>query len=110
MRGRKIFLVTLLNPVVVMGIVAVLLSLIQFLVTASALSDIPGWFRLPLHLALPLTTVVLSEDRFLTMTQASLQRYPWTDHLTALAYGLDYALVCFLLAIAVFQYRSLSRD
>jgi ABC-type transport system involved in multi-copper enzyme maturation permease subunit len=106
----SMFLVTLLNPVVVMGIVAVLLSLIQFLVTPAAQSDIPDWFRLPLHLALPLTNVVLSEDRFLTMTRASLERYPWIDHVTALAYGLDYALVCFLLAVAVFQHRSLARD
>jgi ABC-type transport system involved in multi-copper enzyme maturation permease subunit len=106
----SIFLVTLLNPAVVMGMVAVLLALIQLLVTASALSDIPSWFRLPLHLALPLTTVVLSETRFLTMTRASLERYPWTDHVAALAYGLDYALVWFLLAVAMFHYRSLSRD
>jgi hypothetical protein len=33
----------------------------------------------------------------------------WTNHLT-LAYGLDYALVCFLLAVLVFQRRSLARD
>ena len=106
----SMFLVTLLNPVVVMGIVAVLLSLIRFLEAASALSDIPGWVRLPMHTVLPLTGVVLGEDRFLTMTQAALKRYPWTDHATALAYGLDYALVSFLLAVAMFQYRTLSRD
>jgi len=103
------FLVTLMNPVAVMGVVAALLSLIQFLETASALSDIPTWIRLPLHLALPLTPVVLDESRFFTMTQAVLKRYPWTDHMTGLAYGLDYALVWFLLAVAVFQHRSLTR-
>jgi len=106
----SMFLVTLLNPAVVVGVVAVLLSLIQFLVSASALSGIPSWFRLPVHVVLPLTTVVLSEDRFLTMTRESLRRYPWAYHVTALAYGMDYALVCFLLAVAAFQHRSLLHD
>jgi hypothetical protein len=104
------FLVTFVNPVVVMGIVAVLLSLIQFLATAAALGDIPAWIRLSLHLALPLTAVVLNESRFFNMTQATIQRYPWTDHLTALTYGMDYALVFFLLAVALFQRRILARD
>ena len=106
----SMFLVTLLNPAVVMGIVAVLLSLIRVLGAPSVLTEIPGWVRLPMHTVLPLTSVVLGEDRFLTMTQAALKRYPWTDHVTALAYGVDYALVWFLLALAVFHYRSLSRD
>jgi ABC-type transport system involved in multi-copper enzyme maturation permease subunit len=105
----SMFLVTLMNPVAVMGIVAALLSLIQFLVAASAISDVPPWIRVPLHLALPLTPVVLDEGRFFTMTQAALHRYPWTDHMTALAYGLNYALVCFLLAVAMFRHRSLTR-
>jgi ABC-type transport system involved in multi-copper enzyme maturation permease subunit len=104
----SMFLVTfLLNPVVVMGIVAVMASLIRLLVSPAA-SNIPDWIRLPLHLILPLTTSVLSEDRFLRMTHESLKRYPWTYHATALVYGLDYALVCFLLAAFVFQHRSLS--
>jgi hypothetical protein len=34
----------------------------------------------------------------------------WTDHLLALSYGLDYALICFLLAVWSFRYRSLTRD
>lgn len=36
--------------------------------------------------------------------------YPWTYHVTALAYGLDYALVCCLLAVVVFQHCNLSSD
>lgn len=102
----SMFLVTLLHPVVVMGSVAVLATLIEIFASSS---HIPAWIRLPVHLVLPLTNL-LSEERFLTITRASLKPYPWTSHLTALAYGLDYALVCFLLAVAVFQYRSLSRD
>ena len=101
------FLVTLLHPVFVMGIVAVLATMVQ--VFGSTTSSIPSWLRLPVHLFLPLTSV-LSEQRFLTISRASLKPFPWTNHLTALVYGLDYALVCFLLAVFVFQYRSLSRD
>ena len=65
--------------------------------------------RTPIHLFLPLTSV-LSEERFLVITKASLRPFPWTNHLTALAYGVDYALVCLLLAVFVFQRRSLVRD
>lgn len=103
----SLFLVTFLNPVVVIGIVAVLAVLAD--ISGSASSHIPGWIRVPVHLVLPLTHL-LSEERFLTITRASLKPFPWTYHVTALAYGLDYALVCFLLAVVVFQHRSLSRD
>jgi hypothetical protein len=34
----------------------------------------------------------------------------WTDHLVVIGYGLDYALVCFLLAVWSFRYRALARD
>lgn len=101
------FLVTVLHPIFVMGIVVILATLIQ--IFGSASSHVPAWIRLPVHFFLPLTDL-LSEDRFLAITRASLKPYPWTNHLTALAYGLDYALVCFLLALWVFQHRSLSRD
>ena len=101
------FLVTLLHPVFVMGIVAVLNTLV--VIFGSTRTAMPGWIRMPVHLALPLTGL-LSEERFLSITRASLKPYPWTNHLTALVYGLDYALVWFLLAVLVFQYRSLARD
>jgi ABC-type transport system involved in multi-copper enzyme maturation permease subunit len=102
-----IFLVTLLHPVFVIGLVAVLATVAR--VFGSTQTGMPDWIRMPVHLALPLTDL-LSEQRFLAITRASLKPYPWTNHLTALAYGLDYALVWFLLAVLVFQYRSLSRD
>jgi len=101
------FLVTLLHPVFVIGIVGILATLVQM--SGSPRSGIPVWIRAPLHFALPLTGL-LSEERFLVITRASLKPYPWTNHLTALAYGLDYALVWFLLAALVFQYRNLARD
>ncbi len=103
----SMFLVTVLHPLFVMGIVLVLATLIQIFDSASRL--IPNWVRLPVHLFLPLTNL-LSEDRFLVITRASVKPYPWTSHLTALAYGLDYALVCFLLAVLVFRRRGLSRE
>jgi len=103
----SLLLVTLVHPIAVIGIVAVLATLVSTF--QSSLSSIPGWVRLPVHLVLPLTDL-LSEQRFLAVTQASVKPYPWTSHLTALAYGLDYALVCFLIAAFLFQYRSLTRD
>jgi len=103
----SMFLVTVLHPVFVMGIVVVLATLVQVFQQASG--RIPAWFRLPVHLVLPLTNL-LSEERFLSITRASLKPYPWTNHLTALTYGLNYAFVWFLLAVLLFQYRSLSRD
>jgi ABC-type transport system involved in multi-copper enzyme maturation permease subunit len=103
----SMFLVTVLHPVFVMGIVVVLATLVAIFQQASG--RIPTWFRLPVHLVLPLTNL-LSEERFLSITRASLKPYPWTNHLTALTYGLNYAFVWFLLAVLLFQYRSLSRD
>jgi hypothetical protein len=90
-----------------MGIVVVLATLVAIFQQASG--RIPAWFRLPVHLVFPLTNL-LSEERFLAITRASLKPYPWTNHLTALTYGLNYAFVWFLMAVLLFQYRSLSRD
>ena len=103
----SMFLVILVHPVVVMGIVAVLATLMAMFASTSL--HIPNWFRLPIHFVLPLTNL-LSEDRFLVITHASVRPFPWTYHVTALAYGINYALVCFLLAVALFQRRSLTRD
>jgi len=103
----SMLLVTMLHPILVMGIVVVLATLVQLFGSAS--SPIPAWLRLPVHNVLPLTGL-LSEERFLVITRASLRPFPWTSHLTALTYGVDYALVCFLLAVLVFQRRSLTRD
>jgi len=103
----SMLLVTVLHPILVMGIIVIFMTLSE--VFASTSSHIPPWLRTPVHVILPLTNLV-SEERFLVITKASLKPFPWTNHLTALAYGLDYALVCFLLAVFVFQRRSLARD
>ncbi len=100
-------LVMLVHPIFVIGIAAVLGTLISVFQSPSSL--IPVWLRQPVHLSLPMTDL-LSEQRFLSITRASLKPFPWTSHLTALAYGLDYALVCFLLAVWLFQRRGLSRE
>jgi len=102
----SMFLATLVHPVFVMGIVVLLATVMEM---SASPNSMPRWVRLPLHTVLPMTNL-LSETRFLAITQASLRPFPWTYHLTALAYGLNYAFVCFLLAILVFQYRSLTRD
>lgn len=62
-----------------------------------------------LHFILP-STEILSEERFLTITHASLRQTGWMEHCLTLAYGLDYALVCLVLAIWSFRYRSLVCD
>ena len=103
----SMFLVTMVHPILVMAMVVILMTLIE--VFASTSSHMPAWLRLPVHVILPLTNLV-SEEKFLIITRASLRPFPWTNHLTALAYGLDYALVFFLLAVFVFQRRSLARD
>lgn len=103
----SMFLVTLIHPVFTMALIILLASVTELF--ASDTFKIPQWLRVPVHLTLPLTDL-LSESRFLAITRASVKPYPWTNHLTALAYGIDYAIVCFLLAMFVFQYRSLTKD
>jgi hypothetical protein len=70
---------------------------------------LPGPLKPILYAVLP-STELLSEDRFLTITKESLQKVTWDVHAITLGYGLNYALVFFLLAVWSFQRRSLSRD
>lgn len=67
------------------------------------------WVETVLYYLLP-STRFLSEDRFLMIKHASLRQIGWIEHLTTLAYGLDYAVVMLLLAMWSFHYRSLKRD
>ncbi len=101
-------LVTVLHPVVGFAIVLVIAVLASLVVPPEHFAFMPDWLRQGIYVVLP-STELLSETRFLTITKSSLQPTPWTHHLTALAYGLDYALVCFLLAVWSFRKRSLSR-
>jgi hypothetical protein len=104
-----LFLVTVMHPIIAFGIVLVISIAAQIVSPASTATWIPEWLRSGLFYALP-STGLLSEIRFLTITRATLRVAPWSDHATALVYGLDYALVCFLLAVWLFHKRSLSRE
>ena len=103
-------LVTLMHPMIAFGIVLVVSILAQIVApSAAAPQFMAPWVRKTLFDILP-STSALSEIRFLTVTRAVLRIAPWTDHVINLAYGLDYALVCFLLAALLFRNRTLSRD
>jgi ABC-type transport system involved in multi-copper enzyme maturation permease subunit len=104
-----ILLVTVMHPVVAFGcglIVAVLASMVS---PAAGHSVFPEAIRTALYVVLP-STGLLSEERFLSLTQTTLKDTPLTEHLIALGYGLDYALVCFLLAVLLFRKRALARE
>ena len=102
-------LVTVLHSIVTIAIVLVISVLANVVAPSAGHSMIPEVIRTPLYVLLP-STNLLSETRLLSLTQAPLNPSSWLNHLTALAYGLDYALVCFLLAVWVFHYRGLTRD
>ena len=104
-----ILLVTMMHPVFAFGIVLVTSVLAGMVSPVAGSGHFPEWLRQGLYVVLP-STNLLSESNFLSITQATLKQMAWTDHLLTLAYGLDYALVCFLLAVWSFRYRSLSRD
>jgi len=103
-------LVTVFHPVVTMGITLILAVIIQMVEpTAQAVTSNWKYLRWPLWVTLP-STALLSEERFLTITHASLKQAGWLEHLTTLSYGLDYAAVLLLFAMWSFHYRSLTRD
>jgi ABC-type transport system involved in multi-copper enzyme maturation permease subunit len=103
-------LVTLVRPIVTIGLVA-LLALVAALVSSPNLTHrmVLRQIVRGLYWILP-STGLLSESRFLEITHASLKQTGWLEHLTTLAYGVDYALVCLVLAMWSFHYRSLKRD
>jgi predicted transglutaminase-like protease len=104
-----ILLVTVMHPIISFCIVLVVMIVASLVAPGNAQTFMPEWLRTGLFYALP-SSNLLSETRFLTITRATLRAALWTDHATALVYGVDYALVCFLLAAWIFHSRSLSRD
>jgi ABC-type transport system involved in multi-copper enzyme maturation permease subunit len=102
-------LVTVMHPIVAFCIVLVVMIGSSLVAPGNPQTFMPEWLRTGLFYVFP-SSNLLSETRFLTITRATLRAALWTDHATALAYGLDYALVCFLLAAWIFHSRSLSRD
>lgn len=107
--GLAMLLATVLHPVISFAIMLVIMVLESIVVPGHPVWFLPDWLRSALHVALP-SPDLLSETRFLTITEASLKQTPALDHLTALAYGLDWAVVFFLLAAWVFHRRSVLRD
>ena len=106
--AMSLLLVTWLHPFVAMG-VTIVIGILAHAATAQGLQFLPDWIRAPLAYVLP-STNLLSEVQFLTLTRTSLKPAPIADHLTALAYGLDYAAILFLLAAWAFRKRRLTSD
>jgi ABC-type transport system involved in multi-copper enzyme maturation permease subunit len=108
--AMAIWLVAVMHQVLAFAIVLVL-GVLASLVSPSSIGlfFLPGGLRESLFFVLP-SMNLLSESSFLAITSASLKRTPWTQHLTALAYGLDYGLICFLFAAWAFRRRSLTRE
>lgn len=105
-----LLLVTVMHPIIAFGIVLVMSIAASIVAPSQTPSQFMApWVRKTLFDILP-STSALSEIRFLTTTRAVLRGAPWTEHAITLAYGLDYALVCFLLAAWLFRNRTLSRD
>jgi ABC-type transport system involved in multi-copper enzyme maturation permease subunit len=102
-------LVTVMHPILAFCVVLFMAIAAQIVSPSSPATWLPHWLKTGLFYILP-STGLLSETRFLTVTRATLLEALWTEHATALLYGLDYALVCFLLAAWIFRSRSLSRD
>jgi ABC-type transport system involved in multi-copper enzyme maturation permease subunit len=103
-------LVTLFHSLVAFGATMIVAVLALTLAPSdSSVHKLPEWARATIYAVLP-STGLLSEERFFTITQASLKQLTWAAHLTTLGYGLNYALVFLLLAMWSFHYRGLSRD
>jgi ABC-type transport system involved in multi-copper enzyme maturation permease subunit len=104
-------LVTTMHPVVAWGIttaIALIIMIVQ--PTARPVTNATWrWTKEALYTILP-SSGLLSEDRFLTIKSAALKPVSWLDHITTLAYGLDYAFVLLLIAMWSFRTKSLRRD
>jgi ABC-type transport system involved in multi-copper enzyme maturation permease subunit len=105
----SMLLVTLMHPVFAFVIVLVTSVVASELGPGSHFANLAESVQKVLYVILP-STNLLSESNFLSITETSLRRMAWVDHLLAVSYGLDYALICFLLAVWSFRYRSLTRD
>lgn len=108
--AMAVCLVTMMHPILAFVIV-LFSSVTANMVTPSSLGAffLPQWLRQGLFFALP-SVNLLSESNFLAISSATVKQTPWTQHFTAIAYGLDYALVFLLLAAWAFRRRSLARE
>jgi len=105
-----ILFVTFMHTAVAFGMVFLVAVLTTLLAPTAPLGGhLAPWVHTALYSVLP-STGLLSEDRFLSITSANLHPVSWLDHVATLAYGFDYALVCLLLAMWSFHYRTLRRE
>lgn len=95
-----LLLVTRMHPVFVFAIVMVCGAL------AGSSEVLPHGLQVATQYILP-SFDLLSESRFVSITQAELKSLPWTQHLTVLTYGLDWTVVFFVLAARSFRRRPL---
>jgi ABC-type transport system involved in multi-copper enzyme maturation permease subunit len=93
-------LVSRMHPVFAFAIVMLCGAL------ASTAGILPEALRQTARFILP-SFGLLSESDFLTITQAQLKAMPWTRHIIVLSYGLDWAVVFFILAARSFRRRPL---
>jgi ABC-type transport system involved in multi-copper enzyme maturation permease subunit len=104
-------LVTVMHPFVAWGIttgIAVMILIVE--PSGRPVNNVVWrWTKNIAYTILP-SSGLLSEERFLTIKDAAIKPVSWLDHLTALGYGLDYALVLLLIAMWSFHNRSLRRD
>jgi hypothetical protein len=98
----------MIHPVLALAGILVMAFLASIVGPGAPPAWMPDWVRVALYAILP-STGLLSEGRFLEISEASVHATPWTVHLTSLAYGLDYAAACFLLAVLVFRRKNLTR-
>jgi ABC-type transport system involved in multi-copper enzyme maturation permease subunit len=99
-----LLLVTRMHPVFAFAIVMMCGALAGAATPDSMV--LPAGLRHAIYYVLP-SFDLLSESRFLTISQAQLRALPWTNHVTALVYGLDWAVVFFVLAAWSFRRRPL---
>jgi len=104
-----LLLVTFLHQAVSLAVVWFMAILIPMVVPSGRPHLVPTLILKPLYYVLP-STGLLSESRFLAITESSLHRTSLLQHTITLAYGLDYALVVLLLALWSFRRKSLTRD
>jgi Cu-processing system permease protein len=104
-----LFFSTFCIPGVALG-VTVLVSAVAMTVEGhnALLARLPHWVVAPVRYLFP-STGLLGEEKFLSVTSSPLRHTSLADHLTAVAYGLDYALIMLLLAAWIFRRRPLVR-
>jgi ABC-type transport system involved in multi-copper enzyme maturation permease subunit len=104
-------LVTVMPPIVAWGIttgIAIIILMVQ--PTERPVKNVAWfWIKNTIYTILP-SSGLLSEERFLTIKDATIKHATWADHVTTLAYGLNYALILLLIAMWSFHSKSLRRD